>query len=54
MIVVNAKSPCRKLNELIGSAQAKPGEMTIASTRIRQDAIEQLKRAAKADITHVP
>jgi tripartite-type tricarboxylate transporter receptor subunit TctC len=54
VIVVNAESPYRTLADLIGAARAKPGEITMASTGIFQVAIEQLKRAAKANITFLP
>jgi tripartite-type tricarboxylate transporter receptor subunit TctC len=54
VIVVNAESPYRTLADLIGAARAKPGEITMASTGIFQVAIEQLKRAAKVNITFLP
>jgi tripartite-type tricarboxylate transporter receptor subunit TctC len=54
VIVVNAESPYRALADLLDAARAKPGELTMASTGIFQVAIEQLKRAAKANIIYVP
>ena len=54
VIVVNAESSFHTLNDLIGAARDKPGEVTIASTGIFQVAIEQLKRAAKVNMTFLP
>jgi tripartite-type tricarboxylate transporter receptor subunit TctC len=54
VIVVNAASPYRTLKDLLDAARAKPGELTMASTGIFQIAIEQLKRAAKANLIYVP
>jgi tripartite-type tricarboxylate transporter receptor subunit TctC len=54
VIVVNAESPYRTLGGLLDAARAKPGEITMASTGIFQVAIEQLKRAAKANLTFLP
>ena len=54
VIVVNADSPYRTLADLLDAARAKPGELTMASTGIFQVAIEQLKRAAKANLIYVP
>jgi tripartite-type tricarboxylate transporter receptor subunit TctC len=54
VIVVNAESPYRTLADLLDAARAKPGEVTMASTGIFQVAIEQLKRAAKANLTYLP
>jgi tripartite-type tricarboxylate transporter receptor subunit TctC len=54
VIVVNAESPYRTLADLLDTARAKPGEVTMASTGIFQVAIEQLKRAAKVNLTYLP
>jgi tripartite-type tricarboxylate transporter receptor subunit TctC len=54
VIVVNAESPYRTLKDLLDAARAKPGELTVASTGIFQIAIEQLKRAANANLVYVP
>jgi tripartite-type tricarboxylate transporter receptor subunit TctC len=54
VIVVNAASPYRTLKDLLDAARAKPGELTLASTGIFQIAIEQLKRAANANLIYVP
>jgi tripartite-type tricarboxylate transporter receptor subunit TctC len=56
VIAVNSASPYRTLADLINAARAKPGDVTLASTRggIGQIAFEMLKRAAGADMTFVP
>jgi tripartite-type tricarboxylate transporter receptor subunit TctC len=54
VIVVNPDSPYRTINDLLDAARARPGEVTMASTGIFQVAIEQLKSAAKANITFLP
>jgi tripartite-type tricarboxylate transporter receptor subunit TctC len=54
VIVVNPESPHRTLGDLLDAARSKPGEITMASTGIFQVAIEQLKRAAKVNITFLP
>jgi tripartite-type tricarboxylate transporter receptor subunit TctC len=54
VIVVNADSPYRTLADLLDAARAKPGELTMASTGVFQVAIEQLKRAAKANLIYLP
>ena len=54
VIVVNAESRYRTLADLLDAARAKPGDVTMASTGIFQVAIEQLKRAAKANMTFLP
>lgn len=54
VIVVNADSPFYMLGDLIWAARDKPAELTIASTGIFQVAIEQLKRAAKVNMTFLP
>ena len=54
VIIINAASPHRTLKDLIDAARARPGEVTMGSTGIFQIPIEQLKRAASANITYVP
>jgi tripartite-type tricarboxylate transporter receptor subunit TctC len=55
--VVNPDSPFRTLNDLIAAARAKPGEVTLASVgpaTTQHIGFEQLKHAAKVNITYVP
>jgi tripartite-type tricarboxylate transporter receptor subunit TctC len=55
--VVNPDSPYRTLNDLISAARAKPGEVTLASVgpaTTQHIGFEQLKHAAKVNMTHVP
>jgi tripartite-type tricarboxylate transporter receptor subunit TctC len=55
--VVNPDSPYRTLNDLIAAARAKPGEVTLASVgpaTTQHIGFEQLKHAAKVNITYVP
>jgi tripartite-type tricarboxylate transporter receptor subunit TctC len=55
--VVNPDSPYRTLNDLIAAARAKPGEITLASVgpaTTQHIGFEQLKHAAKVNITYVP
>jgi tripartite-type tricarboxylate transporter receptor subunit TctC len=57
IIVVNAASPYRTLAELLDTARAKPGELSIASVgpnTTQHIGIERLKRLAHADLTYVP
>ena len=54
VIAVNPESPYRTLADLLDAARAKPGELTMGSTGIFQVPIEQLKRAAKANLIYVP
>jgi len=55
--VVSPDSPYRTLNDLIAAARAKPGELTLASVgpaTTQHIGFEQLKHAAKINVTHVP
>src|SRR5262249_40330457 len=55
--VVKPDSPYRTLNDLISAARAKPGEVTLASVgpaTTQHIGFEQLKHAAKANVTYVP
>jgi tripartite-type tricarboxylate transporter receptor subunit TctC len=57
VIVVNFTSPYRTLTDLLNTARAKPGELTLASVGPAtgtQLAFEMLKRAANIDMTFVP
>jgi tripartite-type tricarboxylate transporter receptor subunit TctC len=57
VIVVNASSPYRTMNELIDAARAKPGELTMASVgpaTTQHIGFEQLKLVTKANMTFVP
>jgi len=57
VIAVNSLSPYRTLNDLIGAASSKPGELTAASPGPASDsqiAFEKLKRAANIHMTFVP
>jgi tripartite-type tricarboxylate transporter receptor subunit TctC len=57
VIVVNGASPYRKLADLIKTAGAKPGELTLAAAgpgTPAQIAFEMLKRAANVNMTFVP
>jgi tripartite-type tricarboxylate transporter receptor subunit TctC len=57
LFVVNSKSPYRALNDLLAAAQAKPGELTLASAGPASGthiAIETLKRMANVKINYVP
>jgi tripartite-type tricarboxylate transporter receptor subunit TctC len=57
LIVVNAASRYRTLDELLDDARAKPGQITMASIgpgSSFQLGFEMLKRAAKVDMTFVP
>jgi tripartite-type tricarboxylate transporter receptor subunit TctC len=56
LIVVNAASRYRTLDELLDDARAKPGQITMASIgpgSSFQLGFEMLKRAAKVDMTFV-
>ena len=57
IIVVNAASPYRTLAEILDTARAKPGELSIASVgpnTTQHIGIERLKSLAHADLTYVP
>ena len=57
VIVVNSTSPYRTLADYIRAAQARPGELTIASlgpATAQHIAVEQLKRAAGISVNFVP
>lgn len=57
VIAVNATSPYRTLEDLIGTARAEPGALTIASIgpgTATEVAFEMLKQAAKVNMTFVP
>src|SRR5258708_13484663 len=57
LIVVNSASPYRTLAELMDTARAKPGELSIASVgpnTTQHTGIERLKRLAGANLTYVP
>jgi tripartite-type tricarboxylate transporter receptor subunit TctC len=57
VIAVNSATPYRTLADLLDSARAKPGDVTLASVgpaSLTQIAFEMLKRAAKVDMTFVP
>jgi tripartite-type tricarboxylate transporter receptor subunit TctC len=56
VIAVNSASPYRTLADLINTARAKPGDVTLAGTPggVAQIAFELLKRAAKVNMTFVP
>jgi tripartite-type tricarboxylate transporter receptor subunit TctC len=57
VIAVNGASPYRTLADLIAAARAKPGELTFASVgpgSTQHIGIEQLKQAAKVDLTYIP
>jgi len=57
LIVVHATSPYRTLSDLLDDARKRPGEVTIASIGPGSPfhlGVEELKRAAKADLVFVP
>jgi tripartite-type tricarboxylate transporter receptor subunit TctC len=57
IIVVNAQSPYRTLDDFLNAARAKPGELTLASVgpaTAQHIGFERLKRVANVDITYVP
>jgi tripartite-type tricarboxylate transporter receptor subunit TctC len=57
VIAVNGASPYRTLGDLLDTARAKPGTLTLASigpASAVHIAFESLKRAAKVDMTFVP
>ncbi len=57
LIVVNSASPYRTLTDLLNSARAKPGELTLASAGPASSphiAFETLKRAAGVNINYIP
>jgi tripartite-type tricarboxylate transporter receptor subunit TctC len=57
VIVVNSGSPFRTLGDLLDTARAKPGNLTLAATGpggLFQIAFEMLMRAAKVEMTFVP
>lgn len=57
LIVVNATSPYRRLDDLLDAARAKPAELTLAAVgpgTASQVAFELLKREAHVDMTFVP
>ncbi len=57
IIVVNAQSPYRTLDDFLSAARAKPGNLTLASVgpaTAQHIGFERLKRAADVDITYVP
>ncbi len=56
VLVVQGSSPYKKLDDLIGAARAKPGELSLgaAPSSSLQVAYEVLKRAAKVEMTFVP
>jgi len=57
LVVVNSSSPYRTLAELLDTARAKPGELSIASVgpnTTQHLGIERLKRLAGANMTYVP
>jgi len=56
LVVVNSSSPYRTLAELLDTARAKPGELSIASVgpnTTQHLGIERLKRLAGANMTYV-
>jgi tripartite-type tricarboxylate transporter receptor subunit TctC len=57
VIVVQAASPYRSLNDLLQAARANPGKLTIASAGPASSphvAIERIRREGKVDMTYVP
>lgn len=57
LLVVNAASPYRTLEDFLVAARARPGELTLGGTGPAtsvQIAFEKLKRAADTDITFIP
>ena len=57
LIAVNSASPYRTMDDLVGAARARPGELTLASTGPATQAhvaFEQFKRESKVEITYVP
>ena len=57
LIVVHATSPYRTLSDLLDDARKRPGEVTIASIGPGSPfhlGVEELRRAAKADLVFVP
>jgi tripartite-type tricarboxylate transporter receptor subunit TctC len=57
LIVVNSASPYRTLTDLLNSARAKPGELTLASAGPASSphiAFETLKRVAGVNINYIP
>ena len=57
LIVVNSASPYRTVTDLLNSARAKPGELTLASAGPASSphiAFETLKRAAGVNINYIP
>jgi tripartite-type tricarboxylate transporter receptor subunit TctC len=57
IVVVNAQSPYRTLDDFLSAARARPGELTLASVgpaTAQHIGFERLKRAANVDITYVP
>jgi tripartite-type tricarboxylate transporter receptor subunit TctC len=57
IVVVNSASPYRTLVELLDTARAKPGELSMASVgpnTTQHIGIERLKRLAEANLTYVP
>lgn len=56
-LVVRAESPYKKLSDFIDAARANPGALTYATTgagSIGQLIVEQLAKAEKVKVTHVP
>ena len=57
VIVVNSTSPYRGLGDLVMAAQARPGELTMASlgpATAQHIAVEQLKRTAGINVNFLP
>jgi Tripartite tricarboxylate transporter family receptor len=54
VIVVNSASPYRTLADLLDSARARPGDLTLAGSGLFYIAFEMLKRAANLNMTFVP
>jgi tripartite-type tricarboxylate transporter receptor subunit TctC len=57
ILAVNSDSPYRSLADLVATAHAKPGALTLASlapATTQHIAYEMLKRAASLDMVHVP
>jgi tripartite-type tricarboxylate transporter receptor subunit TctC len=57
VLVVDSASPYRTMGDLLNTARAKPGELTLASTgpaTVTHIAFERLKRAARANMTFIP
>jgi tripartite-type tricarboxylate transporter receptor subunit TctC len=56
LLIVNAASPYRTLDDFVAAARAKPGELSVAGAPASslQVAYEVIKRAAGIELTYVP